>query len=99
MAGKEAYKRARGGENFKLKPRKVHIKEIEILDFSWPFLKIKVKTGAGVYIRSLARDIGRKLKTGAYLKELKRLRVGDFEAKEALSLEELEKMKSKSKKT
>jgi len=98
VAGRKAYKRARKGEDFKLKPRKVFIKEIEILDFSWPFLKIKVVTGAGVYIRSLARDIGRKLKTGAYLKELKRLRVGSFEAKEALNLEELEKIVSKSKK-
>jgi len=78
IKGKEAYKLARRGQKPNLGPRPVEIKEIKILKYQWPYLKLKVTTGPGVYIRSLARDIGRELETGAYLAELERTRVGDF---------------------
>jgi len=78
IKGKEAYKLARRGQKPNLGPRPVEIKEIKILKYQWPYLKLKVITGPGVYIRSLARDIGRELETGAYLAELERTRVGDF---------------------
>jgi len=91
VKGQEAYKLARQGKIVTLKPRKVKIKKIEILNYQWPYLKLKVITGPGVYIRSLARDIGRRLKTGGYLFELERTRVGDFSIKNSVKISELEK--------
>ena len=84
--GVPAYTLARRGEKPKLKPRKILIKEIEILKYQWPYLELRVVTGPGVYIRTLARDIGQRLKTGAYLAELERIRVGDFTKEKALTI-------------
>jgi len=78
IKGQAAYRLARRGQMPELKSRPVEIKEIKILKYQWPYLKLKVITGPGVYIRALARDIGRELETGAYLAELERTRVGDF---------------------
>ena len=54
------------------------------MEYAWPKLKIKVLTGPGVYIRSLARDIGKKLGVGGYLSFLERTRVGDFKKEDAV---------------
>lgn len=89
ISGKEAYKYARGGQVVEMEPREVEIKNIEFLEYAWPKLKIKVLTGPGVYIRSLARDIGRKLGVGGYLSFLERTRVGDFLKKDAVTEEKL----------
>lgn len=78
--GKAAYKYARQGKNVEMKPRQVLIKEIEILEFSWPFIKLRIVTGPGAYIRSIARDLGEKLGTGGYLADLERTRVGEYRA-------------------
>lgn len=78
VKGQEAYKLARKGIEVKLESRKVNIFNIEILKYNYPDLKLKVTTGPGVYIRSLARDIGSGLKTGGYLADLERTRVGEF---------------------
>jgi len=86
IAGQEAYKRARRGEEVKMKLRQVEIKEIEILDYKWPYLELRVVTGPGVYIRSLARDIGEKLDMGGYLADLERTRVGDYTKEKAIHL-------------
>ena len=87
IKGKEAYKRTRAGETLTMPPRQVTIKEIELIDYSWPLLTLRVVTGPGVYIRSLARDIGNSLGTGAYLKELERTRVGEWGTEKALTLD------------
>lgn len=87
--GRRAYKSARKGEQVELKPRQVEIKEIGILKYKYPNLKIRVLTGKGVYIRSLARDIGQELGIGAHLTDLERIRVGDFKKQDAISLDEL----------
>lgn len=92
ILGQPAYARARKGERVALKARKVSIKKIDLLEYAWPILKIRVVTGPGVYIRSLARDLGRKLGTLGYLADLERTRVGDFRKKEALSVEEAKKI-------
>lgn len=78
IAGREAYKYARKGQCVEIKPREVEIKSIEILKYSWPLLTLKITTGPGVYIRSLARDLGNKLGVGGYLAGLIRTRVGTF---------------------
>lgn len=89
ISGKEAYKRARKGEKFTLPKRFVEIKKIETLEYAWPFLKLRVVTGPGVYIRSLARELGEDLGTGGYLTYLLRTRVGQFDLENAISFDEL----------
>jgi len=82
--GQPAYKLARQGKKVILKKRLIEIKKIKILKYKWPYLELKVVTGPGVYIRSLAKDIGKKLKTGGYLADLERIRVGDFKKEDCL---------------
>ncbi len=85
--GKEAYKWARKGIIKKPKARPAEIKKIEIMSYRYPFLKIRVLTGRGVYIRSLARDIGESLGCGGYLYTLKRIKVGPFTLDDCISKE------------
>jgi tRNA pseudouridine55 synthase len=94
IKGKEAYKLARKGKPVKLNPRKVIIKKIEILSYYWPYLRLRVITGPGVYIRALARDLGDRLRTGGYLAALERVRVGDFTKEKALTVEDFRKPSS-----
>jgi tRNA pseudouridine55 synthase len=77
--GDRAYSLRRQGETVELKPKRVHIDEIEITDYDEELkqVKIRVVCGKGTYIRALARDIGRELNSGAYLTELCRTRVGN----------------------
>lgn len=91
IKGKKSYDLARKGRDVKIQPREVVIKEIEKLDYDYPTLSIRVICGPGVYIRSLAEDIGEELGTGAYLISLKRTRVGDFTEELSLSLDQLKK--------
>ena len=84
IAGQPAYKRARKGEDFHIEPKQVTIHDIEILEYAYPHLKLKVTTASGVYIRSLARDIGEALGTGAYVQSLTRTAVGDYGIQEVL---------------
>jgi len=89
IAGKPAHRRVRAGQDVVLSPREVFIKKIDILLFEFPILKLNVTTGPGVYIRSLAYDIGKKLATGGYLKSLVRTRVNTFKLKEAIDLQKV----------
>jgi tRNA pseudouridine55 synthase len=86
--GKPAHRLARRGKDVKLEAREVEIKKIEILKYEWPFLKLRVVTGPGVYIRALARDIGRELGVGGYLTDLERTRVGEYDKNSALTIED-----------
>lgn len=87
IKGRRAYDLARRGEQPKLKKRKVEVKEIKILKYRWPFLKIRIVSGPGFYVRSLARDLGEKLKVGGYLAGLERTRVGQFKKRFSIKLE------------
>jgi len=89
IGGKRAYDLARQGKEVFLKPRPVVIEKIEILDYSPPDLSLRINCGAGVYIRSLANDFGQAVGCGAYLKDLKRTRVGNFSLAEAINLDDL----------
>lgn len=93
ISGVESYKLARKGELVKIKPRQVEIKKIDILEFNYPKLTLGVVCGPGVYIRSLARDIGQKLKTGGYIAELERTRVGKHTLQNCTTLEKLKNLK------
>ena len=89
ISGQAAYRRVRKGEEVEMPERSVVIKELEILDFQWPYLTIRTVTSSGTYIRVLARDIGAKLNTGAYLEELERTRVGAYAAETCKQIREL----------
>jgi tRNA pseudouridine55 synthase len=78
IKGERAYKLAREGKDVVMNKRRVEVKKIELLKYKWPFLDLRIETGPGVYIRSLARDIGRELGVGGYLVGLERTRVGEF---------------------
>ncbi len=82
--GRRAYKIARKGIDMELKPNKVTIKELEILEFNLPILVIRIVCSKGTYIRSFAHDIGKALNSGAYLKALKRTISGSYQIKDAL---------------
>ena len=87
IGGKEAYKFARKGVGVDMRPRRVKIFSIDILEYAYPRLVIRVLTGKGVYIRSLARDLGSRLGVGGYLSGLKRTRVGLFDAASSFSVD------------
>jgi tRNA pseudouridine55 synthase len=81
--GVHAYDLAREGKTPDLKPATIEIKSIEVLEFNWPFARLRVTCGKGTYIRSLAHDIGQKLGCGGYVKELRRTRIGDMKVENA----------------
>ena len=85
--GKRAYEYARKGVDMKLEPVKVFFREIELIDFTFPDAKIRIVCSKGTYIRSFARDFGKKLGSGAYLSALQRSSIGHFELKEAWNIE------------
>lgn len=76
--GQRAYKRARAGEKPTMEPRKVTIYSISYVEYTYPNITFTTEVSSGTYIRSLARDIGQKLGTGAYMSELRRTQVGDM---------------------
>lgn len=83
VGGRAAYDFARRGQEVKLQPRMVEIYALEVLDYQWPLLRIDVRCGRGVYIRSLARDIGTALGVGGMLRDLRRTQVGQFMIEQA----------------
>ncbi|MBR4849098.1 MAG: tRNA pseudouridine(55) synthase TruB [Bacteroidaceae bacterium] len=76
--GKRAYDLARKGSEMQLEPKQIRIDNIELLEYDLPKIKIRVTCGKGTYIRSLARDIGEAMQSGAYLTALTRTRIGDY---------------------
>lgn len=88
VKGKRAFDYARKGETLELKPRKIVIKNIELISFELPTAIIKVVCSKGTYIRSLARDIGEELKCGAYLTGLKRTRIGEYKVENAMTVDD-----------
>ena len=89
LNGARAYKLARGGKEVSLQAKPIRIDEIELIDFnpSEMTMEIRVVCGKGTYIRSLARDIGEAMDTGAHLISLCRTRVGDVKIEDCVTLE------------
>ena len=85
--GQRAYKMARKGKTFDLKLQYVTVHQMKIISFEPPDLSIYVECGKGTYIRSLARDIGANLKSGAHLTGLRRTRIGPHGVDQAISVE------------
>ena len=90
VAGDRAYELARKGMDVQLAAKPVRIDELELTDFNPETMQmsIRVACGKGTYIRSLARDIGAALGSGAYLTALCRTRVGDVRIEDCLTFEE-----------
>lgn len=94
--GKRAYDLARQGQEVELKPKLLVIDAIEVLFFDAEKMQlgIRVVCSKGTYIRALARDIGERLSSGAYLISLRRTRVGDIKVKDCLTIDDfLSKLK------
>jgi len=87
--GKRAYEFARKGLAAELKSREVFVREFEITSFAKPFVGFRIVCSKGTYVRSLARDFGETLGVGAFLAELCRTRIGEFELKDALRIEDI----------
>lgn len=87
--GQPLYKKARKGERVEIAPRTVHIGQFDLTRVELPEIDFKVQCSKGTYIRSLAHDFGKALRSGAYLKALRRTKVGDFSIEDAWSPDEL----------
>ncbi len=86
--GRRAYEYVREGEEAKVRAALINIYEMELLEYDMPQIKVRVRCSKGTYIRSLAREIGEKLDSGAYLTSLRRTRSGGFTLQSARSMEE-----------
>lgn len=85
--GKRAYAMARKGKQVELKPQQVHISQLKLLSEKLPDLTLHVECSKGTYIRSLARDLGVLLDSGAHLTGLRRTRIGPYNVDQAISIE------------
>lgn len=89
IAGKKLYELARKGQIIERQPSLITIYKIDLIDYTWPLLKLTINCSTGTYIRSIARDLGEKLGCGAYLAELRRTKIGQYLVTKAVSPNEL----------
>lgn len=89
IGGKRAYQFARKGKEVELQPREVEISAFDITAINLPEVSFRIVCSKGTYIRSIARDFGNVLGTGAYLSELCRTRIGNHLLENAVSIDEV----------
>ncbi len=87
--GKRAYQLAREGKSVALEPKQVTVYDVTITRYMYPELHIMTTVSSGTYLRSLAVDIGNSLKTGAYLADLRRTRIGNFQVTDAITVDDI----------
>ena len=92
IAGKRAYDYARTGETPEMKPAKISIRSLELIDYNPPVAKIRMNCSKGTYVRAFARDLGTVLQSGAHLAKLRRTASGIYGVENALSMDEVEDM-------
>lgn len=85
--GKRLYEFARAGEEVEIKPRTITINEFEITNIDGLNVDFRVVCSKGTYIRSLAHDFGKALQSGSHLSALRRTKIGDFDVKNAITIE------------
>jgi len=90
IEGKRAYEYARKGIEKILEPVAIYFREIELLSFDLPEIKIRVVCSKGTYIRSFARDAGLALGSGGYLSALERTAIGSFHVSKAYDIEKFQ---------
>ncbi len=93
--GRRLYKDARKGKEIARETRDVFIKEFSMTSFELPYVGFRVVCSKGTYIRSLANDSGVKLGCGAYLKQLTRTKIGNFNVSDAYDVTQLHILESK----
>ena len=81
--GQRAYKLARDGQEVEIPERTVQVYALELVDYTYPSLQIRVHVSSGTYIRSLAVDIGKKLGVGAYCQALRRTKIANYDIADA----------------
>ena len=86
--GKRLYELARNGISIDRKPRKITIKNIDLIQNGNDFIIINVVCGKGTYIRSLARDLAQDLNTEGYVEELTRTRIGEYDKISSINVKE-----------
>ncbi|NMC41461.1 MAG: tRNA pseudouridine(55) synthase TruB [Bacteroidales bacterium] len=99
IQGKRAYELARKGIDTGIKPVNVVFREIELLDFNLPVIKVRILCSKGTYIRAFARDIGKALGSGAHLSALTRTAIGPYRTESAIDLEKFKFLLNKMKQT
>jgi len=87
--GRRAYKLARRGEAPEIEPRPVTVHAIDLIKYEWPFVELDLRCGKGVYVRSLARDLGEALGTGGHCASIRRTAVGPFTLQMARPVDDL----------
>ena len=87
--GKRAYRLARRGVHVEMKPRTVRIDRCDLLEFEYPGFTLDIACGGGTYVRSIGRDIGEAVGSGAIMTALTRTRVGPYQLKGSIQLEQL----------
>ena len=90
--GKRMYELARKGETIDIQYREVIIHEFNMLNSNFPEFDFKIKCSKGTYIRSLANDFGKKLKSGAYLKYLERYSIGEYNINNSFTIDSVSKL-------
>ena len=85
--GKRLYEYARENKKIEIQEREINVHEFEIIKFSDPYIEFKITCSKGTYIRSIANDFGKKLNSGSYLSELRRINIGEFSVLNALKIE------------
>ena len=95
--GKKLYEYAREGQEVKVEPRDIEIYKIKLLEYKNNKIKFEVECSKGTYIRTLCEDVANKLGTLGYMEELQRTKVNNFDIKDAISLEYLDKVTIKEK--
>lgn len=92
VKGKKLYEYARSGENVEIKPRTIEIYNMELIEIDRKnkIIRFKVNCSKGTYIRTLCEDLAEKLNTVGYMKNLRRIQVGEFNIENSISLEQLE---------
>lgn len=89
VGGRRAFDYARNDEQLKLMPRTVHVHSFQIESYDPPDIRFRIVCSKGTYIRSIARDLGILLGSGAYLSSLHRDRIGSYRSDEAFDLDDL----------
>lgn len=87
--GQRAYKLARQGKEVQIPSRKVKISRLELVEYTYPYLQCVCDVSSGTYIRTLVEDIGESLGTGAYCIQLRRVRTGEFNINNAMTIDKI----------
>lgn len=97
--GKKLYEYARKGQEINVEPRKIEIYKIKLLNINdrKDEIQFRVECSKGTYIRSLCEDIAEKLQTVGYMKKLNRIKVGNFDINNSITIDELKKNKDNEK--